>query len=106
MPKYLFKVSYSVEGAGGVLKDGGSGRADAIRKALESLGGTYESFHFALGEDDGYLIADLPDAEAVTALSIAVAAAGGARVKSVPLLTVQQVDEAVKRSFQYRPPGG
>ena len=104
MPTYLFEVSYSVEGAAGLLEQGGTARLEAITTAMEALGGSVESFHYAFGHDDAYLIASLPDAEAVAALSITVAAAGGARVTSHELLTPQQVDEAVKVRVDYNPP--
>ena len=44
MPKYLFKSSLSAEGAKGTLADGGTGRRDAIRTAVETQGGSLESF--------------------------------------------------------------
>ena len=72
MPRYLFDVSYSVEGAAGLLKQGGTARLEAITKAVDALGGSVESFDYALGHDDAYLIASLPDAEAVAAMSITV----------------------------------
>ena len=105
MAKYLFEVSYTVDGAKGLLQQGGSARQAAIEKALGELGGSVESFHFALGHDDAYLIAELPDASAVATLSITVAAAGGARVASHELLTPEQVDAALDTTVDYRPPG-
>jgi uncharacterized protein with GYD domain len=105
MALYLWRVSYTTAGAEGLLAQGGTGRRAAIQKALESLGGTLESFHYALGEDDAYLVGDLPDGTAAAALSLRVAAAGGARVTTVPLLTPEQMDEAAKRGVSYSPPG-
>ena len=105
MPTYLWRVSYTTKGAEGILAEGGTGRRAAITKALESLGGRLESFHYALGEDDAYLIADLPDDTAAAALSMRVAAGGGARTTTVPLLTPEQMDEATKRGVTYTPPG-
>jgi uncharacterized protein with GYD domain len=105
MPTYLFEVSYSVEGAKGLLQQGGTGRHAVIDKALSALGGSIESFHYALGHEDAYLIANLPDAEAVAALSVNVAAGGGARVTTHELLTPEQVDSALKQTVDYSPPG-
>ena len=105
MAKYLFEVSYSVEGAKGLLAQGGTARQAAIEKALSGLGGSVESFHYALGHDDAFLIAELPDASAVATLSITVAAAGGARVTTHELLTPEQVDSALKSDVEYSPPG-
>ena len=44
MPKILWKVAYSVDGAKGLLRDGGTGRRAAVEKMLASAGGTLESF--------------------------------------------------------------
>jgi uncharacterized protein with GYD domain len=105
MALYLWRVSYTTAGAEGLLAQGGTARRAAIQKSLESLGGTLESFHYALGEDDAYLVGDLPDGTSAAALSLRVAAAGGARVRTVPLLTPEEMDEATKRGVSYSPPG-
>jgi uncharacterized protein with GYD domain len=105
MAKFLWKASYTTEGAKGVLKEGGTGRRAAAQNVVEQLGGTVESYHFALGETDAYIIAELPDAVAATAVSLAVNASGAVTVQTVELLTPEQVDEASKRSVDYRPPG-
>jgi uncharacterized protein with GYD domain len=101
----MIKVSYTVDGARGLLAEGGTGRRAVIAKSLESLGGSLESFDYALGQDDAYLVADVPDSTAAAALSLRVAAAGGARVSTVPLLTPEQMDDATKRGVSYTPPG-
>jgi uncharacterized protein with GYD domain len=105
MPKYLIQASYTTKGAEGVLSKGGSSRRDAVTQTLSSLGGQLESFYFAFGDHDAYVVADLPDNEAAAALALAVNAGGGTSVKTVVLLTPEQVDEAAKRSVDYRAPG-
>src|SRR5215210_2372114 len=52
MPKFLVQASYTAEGFQGLRKDGGSGRKEAINKAVESLGGKVEAFYFGFGEYD------------------------------------------------------
>jgi uncharacterized protein with GYD domain len=105
MPKYMFRASYTATGAAGLLKEGGTRRVEALRKLAASVGGNLESMHWALGADDVFLIADLPDVGAAAALSLQVGAAGGASVTTSELLTAQQVDEVVRRKADYRPPG-
>ena len=105
MPKYLIQASYTPQGVEGVRSRGGSSRRDAVAETVRSLGGELESFHFSFGDDDAYVIADLPDNEAAAALALTVNAAGGATVKTTALLTPEQVDEAANRSVDYRPPG-
>lgn len=105
MAKFLFKASYTAAGAAGVLKDGGSGRQAAVESLVASVGGTVESMYWALGSDDFFLVADLPDAAAAAAASLTVGASGAARVETAQLLSAADVDEAVKRRVDYRAPG-
>jgi uncharacterized protein with GYD domain len=104
MPKFLFEGSYTVEGTKGLQREGGSRRRNAVAKAVESVGGRLERFYFAFGDHDAFVIADLPDNESATAVALAFSAAGGASVRTVVLLTPEEVDAAVKRSVDYRPP--
>jgi uncharacterized protein with GYD domain len=105
MARYLWKVSYTAEGAKGLLAEGGTSRKNTIQKLIRSLGGKLVSFDFAFGDDDAYVIAEVKDATDVAAVSLAVAAAGGARVTTVQLLTPDQMDAAAKKNVAYRAPG-
>jgi uncharacterized protein with GYD domain len=105
MPKFLFEASYTLDGVKGVQRAGGSSRRDAVAQVAESVGGQLEAFYFAFGDRDAYVIADLPDNESATAVALTVNAAGGATVRTVVLLTPEEVDAAAQRSVEYRPPG-
>jgi uncharacterized protein with GYD domain len=105
MPKFLFEASYTQDGVKGLQSAGGSSRRDAISTMTEGLGGKLEGFYFAFGEADAYVIVDVPDTEVATAVALAVNASGGATVKTVVLLTPEEVDAAARRSVEYRPPG-
>jgi uncharacterized protein with GYD domain len=105
MPKYLIEASYTLDGVKGVQSAGGSSRRDAVAKVAESVGGRLESFYFAFGEHDVYTVVDLPDNEAAAAVALTVNAAGGATVRTVVLLTPEEMDAAAKRSVDYAPPG-
>ncbi|MEU2006241.1 GYD domain-containing protein [Rhodococcus sp. NPDC019627] len=105
MPKYLWQVTYSSEGAQGLLTEGGTARREAITRMVESIGGTVESCYFALGGRDLFVIGDVPDDVAAAALGIRTAASGAARSESVMLLTPEQIDDAVRREADYRAPG-
>jgi uncharacterized protein with GYD domain len=107
MPKYMFKGSYSQSGIAGVMKDGGSARVEAARSLAESVGGTLESYYFALGGHDFYAVADLPDSGAAVAVAATVAASGAmSSFETVVLLTPEEADAAAQRTVSYRPPGG
>jgi uncharacterized protein with GYD domain len=103
--KFLWKASYTSEGVKGVLKEGGTGRRAVVENVVEALGGKVEAFYFALGEQDVYVITDLPDTVTATAVSLTVNASGAVTLQTVELLTPEQVDEASKKSVDYRPPG-
>jgi uncharacterized protein with GYD domain len=105
MASYLLIASYSSDGAKGVLKNGGTARVDSVKKTIKSLGGKVQSFHFAFGADDAYVIVDLPDNIAAAALGLAVSSSGLTSVKTVVLLTPAEVDEAAKLQVNYSPPG-
>jgi uncharacterized protein with GYD domain len=105
MPKYLAHASYTVEGLKGLLKDGGSKRREVVDQLAKGLGGTMEAFYYAFGDDDAFIIFDLPDNVSATAASLIVNASGAAKVKITVLLTPEEVDQATKTSVDYRPPG-
>jgi uncharacterized protein with GYD domain len=105
MPKYLFYGSYTPEGLKGLLAEGGSNRIEAAKQALKSVGGTLEAFYFAFGNNDFYIIVDLPDNVSTTAISLAGNVSGTFGIKTVVLLTPEEVDEAVGKSVDFRPPG-
>lgn len=105
MPKYLFIGSYTAQGAKGVMEKGGSARRDAAREAIESVGGTVESFYFGFGKDDAYVMFDAPSHAAASAISLTTSAAGGFSGRIVVLITPEEIDEAARMSPTYRPPG-
>jgi uncharacterized protein with GYD domain len=105
MAKYLFQASYTQAGLQGLMKEGGSSRRDAVKQTVEALGGTLEAFYYAFGDVDVFAIADLPDNVSSSAFSLTASAAGTAGVKTTVLITPEDVDEAVKKSVAYRPPG-
>jgi uncharacterized protein with GYD domain len=98
-------VRYTQEGLKGLAKEGGSSRRDVTAKLFESVGGKLESFYYAFGETDLFVIGDVPDNVTAAALSLIVNSAGAATVKMTPLLTPEEVDSATKKSGAYRPPG-
>ena len=99
-------ASYSAEGAKGVQSAGGTSRPEAVAKVAEGLGGSLESFYFAFGATDAYVVLDLPDNRSAAAASMAVSATGAAASEVVVLLTPDEIDAAVGKKVKYTPPGG
>jgi uncharacterized protein with GYD domain len=106
MPKYLFEAFYGPEGVKGVAAKGGSARRDAIEQLFSSSGGSLEGFYFAFGDADVYAFGELPSNETATAVALQITSTGQVKVRTVVLLTPEEVDAAAKASVDYRAPGG
>ena len=105
MPKFLWHGSYSERGAKALVEEGGSKRRAGVEEAVKAMGGTLDAMYWAFGDDDYYAIVDLPDIVSGAAVSLATAVAGAVRVKTVVLLTAEDLDEAARRAHEYRGPG-
>ncbi len=105
MPKYLIQASYSPEGINGLAKDKASGRKAVVQASLKALHGKLESFYFAFGADDAVVIVDLPDNASAASLALAASSTGLVHLRTTPLLTVDEVDQALAMPSKYRAPG-
>ena len=103
MPKYLFQASYTQEGLKGLINEGGTRRREVVENLVAEMGGSVESFYYAFGDSDVYVVAELPD-DAAAAASVAVGSSGSVSVKTTVLVTAETIDEAVKKTVSYRPP--
>jgi uncharacterized protein with GYD domain len=103
--KYMLQVSYTQAGLKGLLKEGGSSRAATIKQLAKSQGGKLEAFYYAFGEDDVYVIVDLPGNVEASALSLTIGASGAVSCKTIVLLSPEDIDAAVKIKVSYRAPG-
>ena len=105
MPKYLIVATYSPEGMKGVLREGGSERRKMIADMAKNLDGELESFYYAFGKTDVFVILDLPDNVSAAAAALTVGASGTVTLNVTVLLTPEEIDAAGKKSPIYRPPG-
>lgn len=105
MPRYLIEGSYSNDGTKGVLQEGATRRRDTVAKLIEGMGGTLEAFYFSFGKRDVIAIFSAPDEITALALSMAVNQSGKVSLTTTPLLSVDDVDKATKKTVAYRPPG-
>jgi uncharacterized protein with GYD domain len=105
MPKYLLHVSYTPEGLRGLERDSASGRRADVQSAVKALGGKVEAFYYAFGADDVVIILDLPDNIVAAAVGLTTSRTGAVKVRTTPLLTVEEVDKALEVQMQYRAPG-
>lgn len=105
MPKYLFEASYTTEGTEGLMREGGSSRQAAVQTMLEALGGKVEAFYYIFGDADVLVIVDVPDNVTAAAISLAGNSTGAIILKTTPLLTPEEIDQATQMTMSYRPPG-
>jgi uncharacterized protein with GYD domain len=106
MPRYLVYATYTAEGVAGILKKGGTARVEAVRHAIEGLGGKLHSFDFAFGADDAVVLVELPDNVAAAAVGLAVSASGLTTTRMTVLITPEEIDQAAKKTVAHTPPGG
>jgi uncharacterized protein with GYD domain len=98
MPNYLIQVAYNSEAWQALIKNP-QDRIEAVRPAVENLGGKIKEGWFAFGEYDAVLIAELPDNVAASAIAIAFAAGGACKsVKTTPLMSSAEAVEALKKA--------
>ncbi|HOW92248.1 MAG TPA: GYD domain-containing protein [Anaerolineaceae bacterium] len=105
MQKFLFYGAYTPEGYRGLMAEGGTKRAEAVRMAAESMGGSLESFYFSFGENDFYVIVNLPDNVSATAFTLSGNVNEAFTMKTVTLLTPEELDQAMTVKVNYRMPG-
>lgn len=105
MSKYLLEITFTLQGIKGIKEKGGTDRLAAATELIEGVGGKIESYYFAFGGIDAFVVAEFPDDVTAMAVALTVGAAGGATTRTVSLLTPAQVDAAAKKNAKYRPPG-
>jgi uncharacterized protein with GYD domain len=105
MPKYLMEASYTAEGTKGLIREGGSTRRKKVEEMVKELHGKLEAFYYAFGTSDVFLIVDVPDAVTAAAISLAVNQSGAVHLRTHVLMTPEEMDQASKKSVNYRVPG-
>lgn len=109
MAYYLLQVTYTSE-AWAALIQNPQNRLEAVRPAVERLGGHIDGAWLAFGEYDVVALFQMPDHVSQAAISIAIAAGGAAKaVRTTPLMTFEEGMEALGKAARvagtvYRPP--
>lgn len=104
MPKYLVQGSYTDQGLKGLHKEGGSKRRAMVEQLASEMGGKLETFYFAFGSDDFVIILDLPSNADMAATAVVAQASGMVKSRVTVLMTPEEVDQAMKRKVDFRPP--
>lgn len=105
MPRYLFRVRYTLDGVHGLMREGATSRRAMAQQTVENLGGKLEGFYYAFGDTDLIVIAELPDNVSAAAVSLITTATGTTTGETTVLLTPEEIDEVTKMHSAYRPPG-
>ncbi len=105
MPKFLALSSYTADASKLLAKEGGSKRRAELQAMGKKLGVKIEAFYYAFGDHDLVAIFEAPDNVTAAAVSLAINAGKFARVKTVVLITPEEMDQASKVAVDYRPPG-
>jgi uncharacterized protein with GYD domain len=99
------QARYTTGGIQGLVRDSASGRRADVQAAVKALGGKVEAFYYSFGDDDVVMIVDLPNNIKAAAFGMTTSGTGSVRVTTTPLLTVEEVDQALEVKTQYRAPG-
>jgi uncharacterized protein with GYD domain len=93
MPLYMYQAAYTAESLAAQLKNP-QNRVDAVGRAVyEAVGGKLIGGWYCFGDYDIVLIAEAPDNESMTAISLAIAAGGA--IKSSKTTVLMSGAEAV-----------
>lgn len=98
MPHYLVQAAYTSEAIQALIKNPQS-RTDAVRAAVEKLGGQLVGNWASFGDYDTVVIVDMPSNIEAAAIALAVSGGGSCKsVKTTPLLSAAEALEAMKRA--------
>ena len=99
MPLYMWQFAYTSESWAAQLKKPENRVENVGRAACEAAGGKLIGGWLCFGEYDAVLIADMPDAESMSAFALAVTAGGAIKSgKTTVLMTGTQGVEAMKKA--------
>ena len=111
MPHYMFRFAFSTA-AIKALTETPQDRQAAAKQLAESFGGRMVSYYFMLGEYDGFVVTEFPDAISAAAASLRVGGTGNfTRFETHVLLTPAEAMQAMQKvkdggTGNYRPPTG
>ena len=105
MPLYMYQAAYTAESIAAQIKEPRD-RLEAVRPALEALGGKIVVGGYPFGEYDVLVVIEAPDDTTAASFALAVGAGGAAKsAKTTRLLSGQEWIESLRKAqgSQYRP---
>jgi uncharacterized protein with GYD domain len=105
MALYIYQAAYTAESVAAQIKEPHD-RIEAVRPAIEGLGGKLIAGGYPLGDYDVLVLIDAPDETVMASIALTVAAGGAVRqAKTTRLLSGQEWVESLRRAqgSQYHP---
>ena len=106
MPQYMYQLSYTPQAVAALVRKP-EDRIEAVRPAIEALGGKLLAAGYPFGEYDAVVLYEAPDDASAASFALAIAAGGAAKsAKTTRLLSGQEWIESLRKvqASQYRPP--
>lgn len=98
MPRFLSEIKFSREAMQGLI-DEPQDRATSIAPVMESLGGRLVDYYFSVGNGIAFVIYDLPDVDALQAVSMRVLGDGViSEYRTHRVLTSAEAVEGMKKA--------
>jgi uncharacterized protein with GYD domain len=98
MSLYMTQFSYTPE-AWAALARNPEDRSAAVGALAEALGGRMIAFYYSFGEYDGVIIGEYPDNNTAAVAALAGVSAGHLKaIKTVPLLSVEEATDVMRRA--------
>jgi uncharacterized protein with GYD domain len=105
MALYIYQAAYTAESVAAQIKEPHD-RIEAVRPAIEGLGGKLIAGGYPFGEYDVLVLIDAPDETVMASIALTVAAGGAVRqAKTTRLLSGQEWVDSLRRAqgSQYQP---
>jgi len=102
--RYLIRAVLTTEGMKDLQKRGATALRASVAKFVEAVGCKQESWYFDYTESTAYAFQDCPDEISNAALGAVSNAAGFARVTARPVLSAEDMDKALAKVGNARPP--
>jgi uncharacterized protein with GYD domain len=105
MALYIYQAAYTAESVAAQIKEPHD-RIEAVRPAIEGLGGKLIAGGYPLGDYDVLVLVDAPDETVMASIALTVAAGGAVRqAKTTRLLSGQEWVESLRKAqaSQYHP---
>ena len=101
MPKYLALFSYSDEAMAAMI-DNPADRVAAVRRVLDSVGASLESFYWMFGDHDGVAVVEAKDSVTMAGISAAIRSTGTVRSETHALFSDDEIHAILATAKQAR----